>query len=93
MTKDQMVRRIAKKLGLPQIDVSGVIDELGSMAAAALVSGEDVPVFGVGRIKPVTRAARLARNPRTGQEVPIPARRSVAFKASSSLKAALAGPP
>lgn len=52
----------------------------------ALKQGKDFAIPGVGKIKVIQKAARIGRNPHTGQEVSIPARKAVKLSISSTLK-------
>jgi len=51
----------------------------------ALSSGEEVSFLGFGKFKVVDRAARIARNPQTGEEMKIPAKKAVKFTAGKDL--------
>ena len=62
-----------------------IMDNIGQ----ALVDGDKVELRGFGSFKVKTRGARLARNPRTGDSVAVPAKRVPFFKASNELKARL----
>jgi DNA-binding protein HU-beta len=57
----------------------------------ALQAGEEVRIHGFGSFKTAQRAARMGRNPRTGEAVKVPARRVVRFAPSTSLSASLKG--
>jgi DNA-binding protein HU-beta len=56
-----------------------------------LEKGDEVRIHGFGNFKTAQRAARLGRNPRTGEAVKVPARRVVRFSASTSLSSAVKG--
>ena len=56
-----------------------------------LAKGDEVHIHGFGNFRVVKREARVGRNPRTGEEVRIPARKAVRFAASTTLTASLAG--
>ena len=64
-----------------------IIDEFKSI----LLKGEDVALNGIGILKVRERAAREARNPKTGEALHIPAQKAVAFKQSTVIKNALNG--
>ena len=57
--------------------------------ATSLEKGDEVRIHGFGAFKTSQRAARLGRNPRTGEQVKVPARRVVRFSASTTLSSAL----
>lgn len=72
-------------------DVEAVLTAFGDAAATHLFFGHVVYIPKVGRLKTVERSTRKGRNPRTGEEITIPARRNAVFVATKQLKATLAG--
>lgn len=76
--------------GLHAVDVEVVLDALAEACAARLAAGDDVTIPGVGRLKVKARAARMVRNPRTSELMPLPARRCVTFNAGKKLLGRLA---
>lgn len=91
MTKEDLVRNVTERsrihLGrsLCQVDVEAVFQALKDVAAQELTAGGEVPLPGLGKLKTKDRAARMGRNPRTGEAVTIPARRVVVFAPSEKL--------
>lgn len=81
MTKTDLIRSIASETGLPQTAVGNVIDRLGAAIGNATAEGTTVTT-GWGRFVPRHRPARKGRNPRTGEEIAIAARTTVAFRVS-----------
>lgn len=79
-TKRDIVRQIAKKLDLPQADMKNVVQSVLDAIVDALVRDGRLELreFGVFQVK--LRAARKARNPKTNEEVTVPARKVVTFK-------------
>lgn len=71
--------------------VSNILDVLAAIITRELKSGVVVPLPGLGKFKVKDRAARTGRNPQTGAEVKIPAKRVVRFSPSKELKEAIAG--
>ena len=63
-----------------------MIDAFFDLIVAQLVKGEDVKISGFGNFQIRTKAPRPGRNPRTGEAIPIQARRVVTFHASQKLK-------
>ena len=57
--------------------------------ASALASGDDVRIVGFGSFSVANRAASTGRNPRTGEEIQIPASKQPKFKAGAPLKSAV----
>ena len=86
MTKRELVIEVASKLGLTQNEVSAVVQETLDSITAALVEGQRLEIrnFGVFEVK--ERDARIGRNPRTGEEVPISKKRVAAFRPGKALK-------
>ncbi len=62
---------------------------LSAEITAMLKAGDDVNIPGLGRFKVIDKAARTARNPATGAEVQVPARKVVKYSQTSTLKTAL----
>jgi integration host factor subunit beta len=86
LTKRELVNEVATKLGLTQNEVATVVQELLEAVTAALVEGNRLEIrnFGVFEVK--ERESRIGRNPRTGQEVPIPKKRVTSFRPGKALK-------
>ncbi len=86
MTKRELVIRVANKLGMTQSDVSKVIEGTFETISQALAEGKrwELRDFGVFEVK--TRASRIGRNPRTGDQVPVPERRVVTFRPGKKMK-------
>jgi DNA-binding protein HU-beta len=89
MKKHELINRIAEQTGLTKAKVESVLKAQTDAIYAALGSGQDVTIQEVGKLKPVLRAARTARNPQTGEEMALPASRGVKFAPSKILKEAL----
>jgi nucleoid DNA-binding protein len=87
MTKADIVARIAQTTGMTKADTSDVLDALLEAISAALGRGEKIEMRGFGIFKVEKRKPRVARNPKTGQEIRIPARAVPVFKPSDHLKA------
>lgn len=89
MKKVELVEAIAAKTGLTKADAGRALDATLETITEALVKGDKVPLVGFGTFATSQRAARVGRNPQTGAEVQIAARKAVAFKAGASLKEAV----
>lgn len=89
MKKVELVEAIAAKTGLTKADAGRALDATLETITEALVKGDKVPLVGFGTFAISQRAARVGRNPQTGAEVQIAARKAVAFKAGASLKEAV----
>lgn len=86
MTKAEIVEDIANKTGLTKKDVATAMDQFLECVSKALVDGKHFEIRGFGTFKVKHRKARMARNPRTGEAVPVPDRKVPVFKVSKELK-------
>jgi len=86
MTKADIVDEIAERTGLTKKDVADTVDQFLDAVSRALASGKHIEIRGFGTFKVKDRKSRLARNPRTGESVPVPPRRVPVFKVSKELK-------
>ncbi len=89
MNKSELINAIAASAGLTKADAGRAIDATTAAITAALKKGDVVTLVGFGTFKVTQRAARTGRNPRTGAELKIAARKSPAFTAGKSLKDAV----
>jgi nucleoid DNA-binding protein len=86
MTKAEIVEDIASKTGLTKKDVATAMDQFLECISKALADGKHYEIRGFGTFKVKDRKARMARNPRTGDAVPVPDRKVPVFKVSKELK-------
>ena len=86
MTKADLVNTIIKTVGFSNKESTMIIDTVFELMKTTLVKGEQVKISGFGTFNVVERAPRTARNPRTGEEVKIPARKLPVFKPSREIK-------
>lgn len=86
MTKKELVKSISELLGLPQQQVKGIVQKLLESVIETLAEEGRVELrnFGVFEVK--NRKPRHARNPKTGEKVPIPARSVVTFKPGKEME-------
>ncbi len=86
MTKKDIVLRITDMTGIKQVDVKKVVQKTFDVIVDSLMRSEKVELrnFGVFKIK--ERRPRLGRNPRTGESVPVPARKVAVFKPGLEMK-------
>ncbi|MFN9540151.1 MAG: HU family DNA-binding protein [Planctomycetota bacterium] len=87
MTKKEIVKAMSDLLGLPQQQVKGTVQKLLESVIETLAEEGRVELrnFGVFEVK--KRKPRHARNPKTGEQVPIPARSVVTFKPGKEMEA------
>ena len=89
MTKKEIVRAIAKTLNLTQLETKDIVQNvLGSITDTLIKEGRvELRNFGVFEVR--QRAARKARNPKTGDEVQVKEKKVVVFKSGKALEDAL----
>lgn len=85
MTKAEITERIAQATGLTRIETEAVIEGFMVCVREALVQGNRVDLRGFGAFHIQHRAARVARNPATGEDLDIAERYRPAFKPSREL--------
>jgi DNA-binding protein HU-beta len=87
MIKIDIVNRVADRTGVPKQKAEQVVDALLDAMKHALAAGKRIELrgFGVFVVKPRKRG--IGRNPRTGEEVPIPAGKTIRFKPGKDLQA------
>ncbi len=89
MNKGELVDAVATATGETKASVGAVIDATLDAISGALAADDKVTLTGFGSFERRHVAARTARNPRTGEEVPVPAGYRPAFKAGKGLKDAV----
>ena len=89
MNKQELIEQIASEAGITKAAAGKVIDAFTESVTAALKSGDSVTLIGFGTFAVSERAARTGRNPQTGKELKIAARKAPAFRAGKALKDAL----
>lgn len=86
LTKAQLAELLFDRIGLNKRESKDMVDAFFDLITSRLIAGEDVKISGFGNFQIRTKAARPGRNPRTGELIPIEARRVVTFHASLKLK-------
>jgi DNA-binding protein HU-beta len=85
MNKAQLIDAIASGSKLTKADAKKALDAFISATTTALKKGDRVALVGFGSFSVSKRSARTGRNPQTGKEIKIPAKKVVKFKAGSDL--------
>ena len=80
LTKKELVLAVSKETGITQVDVKQVIHHTLNRIVEILKTGQTIELRNFGVFKVRQRASRRGRNPKTGQEVPVPPKRVVVFK-------------
>ena len=89
MNKTELIAAVAEKADLSKKDAEAAITATVDAITEALTQGEKVQLVGFGSFEVKTRAARVGRNPRTGEEIPISEAQVPVFKAGKALKDAV----
>jgi len=89
MNKKQLAGKVAAKLGKKKLVVEQVIDAMLDTMTEALVKEEKVRLVGFGNFLVRARAARVGRNPQTGDKISIPVSKAPAFVPGINLKKAI----
>jgi DNA-binding protein HU-beta len=86
LTKTELVKILSERTGLMAREVETVIDGAIALIMDSLRRGEYVQIRGFGTFKVVKRKARIARNPKKNEEVPLPDRYVPFFKPTREFK-------
>ncbi|MBL7158327.1 MAG: integration host factor subunit beta [Candidatus Omnitrophica bacterium] len=86
MTKKEIVIKIADQTDIKQIHVKEVVQLVLDIVVDALSKGETVELRNFGIFKVKSRKPRIGRNPKTGETVEIPAKKTVSFKTGLVMK-------
>jgi integration host factor subunit alpha len=93
LTKAELAIQLFEKVGLNKREASDMVDTFFEEIRGALEGGDTVKLSAFGNFELRDKPERPGRNPKTGEETPITARRVVTFHASQKLKVAVAGAP
>lgn len=86
LTKAQLSDLLFDQIGFNKRESKDLVDAFFEVLAQGLMEGKDVKITGFGNFQIRAKSPRPGRNPRTGEEVPIAARRVVTFHPSTKLK-------
>ena len=90
MNKAELINATAEKAGLSKKDTEAAIAAVISVMTDALAEGEKIQLVGFGAFEVKARAERIGRNPKTKEQIKIPASKVPVFKAGKALKDAVA---
>jgi integration host factor beta subunit len=91
MTKTDLIDALSKSTGLTRRETTAVVDSLFDTMTDTLATGSSVEIRGFGSFVTKKRAARVARNPKTGATVDVPPRVVPVFRPSKALKDRVGG--
>mgnify|MGYP001056329791 CR=1 FL=1 len=89
MNKQELIAAIAGKSGLTKADAKKGLDATIEAVGDALKTGDRVALVGFGSFSVSERGARTGRNPQSGKEIKIPAKKVVKFKPGAELSAGI----
>jgi len=89
MNKQSIVDAVHEKMGGSKADSERAVDTMIDTIVDGMKKGEDVSIAGLGIFAVKDRAARKARNPRTGESVDVPAMKVPKFRPAKALKEAV----
>lgn len=89
MNKTELIAAVAEKAGMSKKDADKAVNAFVEAVVEAVAAGDKVQMVGFGTFEVRNRAARIGRNPRTKQEIKIPASKLPVFKAGKSFKEAV----
>lgn len=89
MNKVDLIRSAMERVELKKADAVALVDGIFEDITDSCIGGEPVKIPGFGQFKVRDRAARIARNPATGQPVKVPAKRVFKFLPAKALKEAV----
>ena len=87
LTKAEMADQLFEELGLNKREAKEIVEAFFEEIRLSLESNEQVKISGLGNFDLLDKRSRPGRNPKTGQDIPISARRVVTFKPGQKLKA------
>ena len=89
MNKAELVSAVAEKTGMSKKDSEKAVNAAFDSITEALAAGDKVQLVGFGAFEVKERGARIGRNPKTKEEIEIPASRVASFKVGKALKEAV----
>src|SRR3989338_7529229 len=87
LTKADLAKHLDEEIGLTNREAKEIVELFFHFLSDALINGQKVKISGLGNFTLHDKSERPGRNPRTGEEVPVTARRVVTFHSGQKLKA------
>jgi integration host factor subunit alpha len=89
MTKIDIIQNVYERLGIPKKDSARIVDSVFELMKDSLAQGKKIKISGFGNFIVKEKQPRRGRNPQTGEEISISARRVLTFKSSQVLRRTL----
>jgi integration host factor subunit beta len=86
LTKADLLQEVSRVLEVPLKDGEAIVEQIISSMVRALQAGDKIEVRGFGSFNTRQRKARIGRNPKTGAQVSVPAKKVVFFKPSKEVR-------
>ncbi len=86
MNRSDLIRKVSRKSKVPQTQVEEILDSIIGTIESALASGDSVVLKNFGKWEIRERESIMRRNPRTGADIKVPAKRGLLFHAAPALK-------
>lgn len=86
LTRSDLSEAVYREIGLSRNESAQMVETILARISSALVSGENVKISSFGTFAVRDKGARMGRNPKTGEEVPIDPRRVLVFRPSHIMK-------
>lgn len=86
MNKNELIEQLSDKTGFTKVDTQKFLNAYVDVVSKSLKKGNEVQLIGFGTFKVTKRKARVGRNPQTGKELKIPAKKVPAFRPGKALK-------
>ena len=87
MTKKEFIDKVSERTGLTKKDAASAVNAVFEILKERLTQGDRITILGFGTFSISQRSERKGRNPQTGEEMTIPAKRVAKFKPSANLNA------
>ena len=91
LTRMDLSEAIFREVGLSRNESAGLVESVLDHVSSALERGEQVKISGFGTFSVRQKSARVGRNPKTGEEVPIEPRKVLSFRPSQQMRDKVAG--
>ena len=91
MTKSQLVQKLADAADVSKKQADAVLQTLVEVTVGSVRKGDPVKIPGLGTFRKVQTKARMGRNPQTGEQIKIPARKKVRFSVAKTFKETVLG--
>lgn len=89
MNKNELIHSIAAESSMTKADTTKALDAFIASVTTALKKGDEIRLVGFGTFSVSKRAASMARNPRTGETIKVPAKKIARFKVGKTLQDSL----